>query len=132
MRKKLFAAVICLALLITLLPATALAAGESAIQLGTGGIDNDDKVYFAKYTDRNNNTNEIPWRVLQTSATSAFLLSEYLLGTSVFRVQGNGPYYPDSTLQGAMAAIYNAFDSKEKFLIQATALEKSTMASGLK
>ena len=100
--KRFFAAVLCAVMVLALLPATAFAAGEAKIQLGTGGVKANDKVYFGKY-----GTYDVPWYVLSAGSGSAFLLSEYLLGKSQFQQDGKN-YYKDGTLNAKMDGFYNA------------------------
>lgn len=130
MNRRLFAALVCVALLVALLPATASAEGSGAIQLGTDGIGADDYIYFGKYS-----TYDVPWLVLskaalpETSTAAAntlSLLSKYGLGSAAFQSSGSG-YYPGSTLQSAMTAVYNGFDLREQGAIAVTALDGSSM-----
>ena len=130
MNRRLFAALVCVALLVALLPATAFAEGSGAIQLGTDGIGVDDYIYFGKYS-----TYDVPWLVLskaalpETSTAAAntlSLLSKFGLGSAAFQLSGSG-YYPGSTLQSAMTAVYNGFDPREQAAIAITALDGSSM-----
>lgn len=119
MKKRVFAAILAMAMALVLLPATTRAAGESGIQLGTDGIGTDDEVYFGNYSEAGT-TYDVPWRVLSTGGTSAFLLSKYALGMVPFRPSGTD--YSGSTLQAAMDGIYNGFDTGEKGAVVATEL----------
>ena len=74
MKKRFFAALLALAMALALLPATALAAGESGIQLGTSGIGEDDEVYFGKY-----DSIPINWNVKSAATGSLAVYSEYVL-----------------------------------------------------
>ena len=74
MKNRLLAALLCLCMIAVLLPTTALAAGEAAIQLGAGGIGTDDKVYFGNYGGA-----PICWRVTGAGAGSLPFMSEYVL-----------------------------------------------------
>ena len=102
MKKRFFAALMCLCLLLTLMPTTAFAAGTGAIQLvdstsnPTGGISGyTASGYHYVYYGVNGST-PIKWRVLDdqtnTGETGLFLLSEDLLGTGTF-----GGVYFDNT-----------------------------------
>ena len=97
MKKRLLATVLCLALLLTLLPSTALSAGEGAIQLGMDGVKVRDRVYFGRYETLNFRSYDVPWVALKKGADGMMLLSVYLLGEEAF-AQGNG-YYPGEWLQ---------------------------------
>ena len=95
---QLLATILTATMLVCLLPTMALAADESAIQLGTSGLGTDDTVCFGTYSGET-----VPWYVLNIDSTvqRGFLLSEYLLGESPFQSSGTG-YYSGSTLQGYM------------------------------
>ena len=106
--QRISAFLLCLALLVGLLPATAMAAEEDesskAIMLGTNGIESptgteatggqyytpNSYIYFGSY-----NGTPIKWRVLDAetandgSTDGMFLLSEYLLGTTQFASSSN-------------------------------------------
>lgn len=100
--QRISAFLLCLALLIGLLPTSALAAGldtEKAIQLGTSGISGFDTakggtgydyIYFGSWTAQDTYTTSGPikWRVLDdqtnTGETGLFLLSDGLLGTGQY------------------------------------------------
>ena len=97
MKKRLLAMLLCLCMVLTLLPVTAFAAGESAIQPGASGIPGYDSVngynYIYMGTDRDN---PIKWRVLDdrtnTGTDGLFLLSDVCLGTGIY-----GDVYFDNT-----------------------------------
>ena len=129
-KKRLWATLACFALLITLLPTAAFAAGSCAIQLNTDGIGAGDYIYFGKYS-----TYDISWLVLsraallETSTAAAntlSLLSKYGLGSAAFQSGGSG-YYQGSTLQSAMTAVYDGFDPREQGAVAVTALDGSSM-----
>ena len=98
--QRISAFLLCLALLVGLLPTSALAAGTDtgkAIQLGTSGIsgydstDGYDYIYYGTWND-----SAIKWRVLDdrtnTGETGLFLLSDVLLGTGY----NGGVYFQQS------------------------------------
>lgn len=122
------AALLALALLITLLPTAAPASGESGILLGTSGIGVDDGVYLGDYTE-GGTTYDVPWLVLSAGSGEAFLLSKYLLGTSPFREEYGG-YYKDGALNRKMEDFYNGagtlFTSAERVAI----IEKTNLSCG--
>ena len=88
--QRISAFLLCLALLIGLLPTSALAAGldtEKAIQLADSGTAANisggqvDSIYFGTYQQSSNgsggyNTDPIKWRVLSNSDEKLFLLSD--------------------------------------------------------
>ncbi len=114
MKKRLFAVLLCVCLLVGLLPTTVFAVGADtgkAIQLGTGGISGYDStngydyIYYGTW-----NSSPVKWRVLDTktnmeNATEGdglFLLSDVLLGTGTnedmyfqqnYHRDGNYDYY---------------------------------------
>ena len=94
MKKRLFAVLFCVCLLVGLVPPAVLAVGTDtgkAIQLGTGGIsgwdsaDGYDYIYFGYWEIETDYTTPGPikWRVLDdqtnTEETGLFMLSETLL-----------------------------------------------------
>ena len=96
MKKRIFAGLLCVCLLVGLLPTAAFAAGTDtgkAIQLGIGGIsgwdstDGYDYIYFGDWTISNKYTTygPIKWRVLDdqtnTEGDGLFLLSDALYTT---------------------------------------------------
>ncbi len=103
--KRLVALSLAAMLMVSLLPATALAAGESGIQLGTAGLKAKDEIYFGNYT-QSGTTYDVPWIALSKGTNEAFLLSKYLLGNSQFQARGSG-YYSGGTLNTYMDALYN-------------------------
>ncbi len=128
MKKRFWATLVCLALLITLLPTAAFAAGSGAIRLGSDGIASPVRdtatVYHYIYFG-NNGTNPIKWRVLDaakgnatgeddslsdgvntvTNSGAMFLLSDSFIGSSEFNASNSSSAYPVSdvrtTLDGA-------------------------------
>ncbi len=126
--------------------------GENAIQLGTGGIKANDKVYFGKYT-KDGTDYDVPWIVLLSttlsetsvvSGTNALpLLSEYLLGDSLFRADGDRGYYnfetanntADSsilkeTLEGYYNGVNSLFVATERNAVADTELTGNSMYAG--
>ncbi len=132
--KRLVALALAAMLTVALLPTVAFAAGESAIQLGTGGLGTDDTVYFGTY---NNET--VPWYVLSSNTLSETtvasgagvlpLLSQYLLGSAIFG-SGGLATYSGSDLQAAMAAVYMGFATGEQGAIADTILTGGSIHSG--
>lgn len=112
--KKSLALLLAAVLLVCLLPFSAFAAGESGIQLGTGGIGTDDEIYFGTYTE--GTTYNVPWQVLSKGADEALLLSKYLLGDC--RFSSLDPRYNTSELRNRMDSMYNGaatlFTSNER------------------
>lgn len=144
--KRTIAALLCAMLLTALLPGAAFAAGDKAIQLGTGGVNANDKVYFGKY-----GTYDVPWIVLPsgtlsetTTITGALpLLSEYLLGNSQFRALDDWGYYnikntgntPNSSiLKETLESYYNGtnklFTNAEQNAVADTELTGNSMYGG--
>ena len=115
------------------MPTTAFAAGTGAIQSGAGGIAKDNKVYFGQ-----KGTTVVPWIALDDSG---FLLSEYTIGTSLFRDWGDWGYYNYSTnsntadssnLKDVMDGLYNGsgtalFTASEQSAIMQTTLAGNSM-----
>ena len=146
--KKFLSLLLALVMVACLLPTNvAFAAGGSAIQLGTDGIDAGDRVYFGTYSSGGTGY-DIPWTVLGSSVlrqstasgTNVLpLLSDYILGTSAFRDSANGNGYYNystvnneisaSTLQTRMGTLYNGFDSVEQGAIADTTLRGDSMHS---
>lgn len=92
MNKRIIGAVLGLCMVMTQLPAAAVAAepgtGAMAMAAGTGGIADGSILYFGQYTE-DGRTYEVPWLVLDadktnTSSGGAFLISKYLLGSTPF------------------------------------------------
>lgn len=88
MKKRLYAAILCLCMLVTFLPTTAFAVGPAAMTAGTCGISDGGIVYFGQYTE-GGQTYEVPWLVLDadktnTNAGGALLISKHLLGSTPF------------------------------------------------
>ena len=112
-----------------LLPQASLAAGESGIQLGTGGLKKDDEVYFGQHTIIGMpGTYNVPWIVLDPSS---FLLSKYLLGYSAFRILNDNGYYAGSVLQTSMGTLYSdMFTTAEQAAIKGTTLAGDSMYVG--
>lgn len=134
MKRRFFAALMCLCLLLTLLPTTAFAAGTGAIQSGAGGIAKDNKVYFGQ-----KGTTVVPWIALNGSG---FLLSEYTIGISKFRQSlTDAGYYNYSTennmedssnLKTVMDGLYNGggttlFTDLEQGAVKETTLPGNSM-----
>ena len=109
MKQRIVSILLTLALCLSMLPATAFAAGTGtdtgkAIQLGTSGIAGYDSaagydyIYFGSWTAQDTYTTSGPikWRVLDdqtnTGETGLFLLSDGLLGTGYY-----GGVYFDNT-----------------------------------
>lgn len=88
---------------------------SSAIQLGMPGAGN--TIYFGDYLS-GGTSYRIPWITMGHNHT---LQSKYLLGTAAFRSE-NG-YYSGSSLQSAMKAIYDGFDSREQAAIGDTSID---------
>ncbi|MDD6033420.1 MAG: hypothetical protein PUC47_08095, partial [Oscillospiraceae bacterium] len=114
--RKALSLLLSLALCLSLLPTVAFAEGASGgsaeIQLGTGGIQTNDVVYYGVYTE-DGTSYEVPWYALDTNG---FLLSKYTIGTSIFRNRDDFGYYNYSTerecedssvLKKTMDGLYN-------------------------
>ena len=130
MKQRIVSILLTLALCLSLLPATAFAAGTGtdtgkAIQLGTSGIAGYDSaagydyIYFGSWTAQDTYTTSGPikWRVLDdqtnTGETGLFLLSDGLLGTGYYGgvyFDNTSPY--SNTWQGSDAQAWcNTFAS---------------------
>ena len=123
MKKRFFAAMLAAAVMaLFLLPQASFAAGESGIQLGTGGLKKDDEVYFGEsYT--NHYTFDAPWIVLDANG---FLFSKHVLGAYMFN--DSNDVYSGSVLHGAMSTYYNnMFTPAEKAAIKDTTLTGASM-----
>ena len=112
---------------------TASAIGGGDVVLGVSAIQVNDKIYFGQYTS--GGAYNVPWFVLDKTADSATLLSEYILSNSTFR-SGLYGYYPESALNETMRAFYYdyganlLFNAKEKTAIGITTLAGESMYSG--
>ena len=130
MKQRIVSILLTLALCLSMLPVTALAAGTGtdtgkAIQLGTSGIAGYDSaagydyIYFGSWTAQDTYTTSGPikWRVLDdqtnTGETGLFLLSDGLLGTGYYGgvyFDNTSPY--SNTWQGSDAQAWcNTFAS---------------------
>ncbi|MBM6905983.1 S-layer homology domain-containing protein [Collinsella tanakaei] len=130
MKQRIVSILLTLALCLSMLPATAFAAGTGtdtgkAIQLGTSGIAGYDSaagydyIYFGSWTAQDTYTTSGPikWRVLDdqtnTGETGLFLLSDGLLGTGYYGgvyFDNTSPY--SNTWQGSDAQAWcNTFAS---------------------
>ena len=122
MKKRFFAAMLAAAVMaLFLLPQASFAAGESGIQLGTGGLKKDDEVYFGEF--HTSYFFNWPWIVLDANG---FLFSKYVLGMTSFNDLND--VYSGSLLHGAMSMYYNdMFTPAEKAAIKDTTLPGASM-----
>ena len=137
MKKRILATVLCLCMVVCMLPTVAFAATGSSMQLGTGGIEAGDTVYYGVYDDGTTEY-EVPWYALDTNG---FLLSKYTIGTSIFREWEDYGYYNYSTvsnsadssvLKETMDGLYDVtgtklFSDLEQGAIKETALAGNSM-----
>ena len=123
---------LCLSLLPTVAFAEEASDGTAEIQLGAGGIQTNDVVYYGVYTEDGTNY-EIPWYALDTNG---FLLSKYTIGTSIFRNKGDNGYYNYSTtrmcedssvLKNIMDGLYNGAGTTLFSDLEQGAIKKTTL-----
>lgn len=123
---------LCLSLLPTVAFAEEASDGTAEIQLGAGGIQTNDVVYYGVYTEDGTNY-EIPWYALDTNG---FLLSKYTIGTSIFRNKGDNGYYNYSTtrmcedssvLKKIMDGLYNGAGTTLFSDLEQGAIKKTTL-----
>lgn len=131
LKRKCFAMLISICLIVSLIPSVVFAEGESdsekTIMMGTSGVDKAEVIYFGNYTYKGNNYN-LPWRVLDSYKTNMetddgmFVISEQLIEqmdefSSTFK--SNGPFkMPDGMdYRGSIVQEWcdNFFKSSDNF-----------------